>query len=111
MNEDNTLSESNNFLFKLRQARIFSLAEIIFGRCTERSFVRAVEQQNYGEVLRLLACGLDPRREDPHGKSPLEVAHVSGSNELRKAINLAIHLWEKGVLTDRGIILVDDEAK
>jgi hypothetical protein len=111
MNEDYTPTERKDFLLLLRQVRIFSLAEIILGRCTEKAFVRAVEQRDHGEVLRLLACGLDPRRADRQGKTPVEVACFSDFNELSRAINLAIQLWEKGVLTDRGIIIADDETK
>jgi len=111
MHEDYTLAERNHFLFELRQEKIFGVDEIIFGRCTAKAFVRAVEQRDHREVLRLLACGLDPRKADPQGRTPVEVAHFSDTNELSRAINLAIQLWEKGILTDRGIIIADDETE
>ena len=73
--------------------------------------MRAVERTAHSTTLRLLACGLDPRRADKQGRTPVEVARLSASKELQRTMNLAIQLWEKGILTDRGITEVDGEDK
>ena len=111
MNEEYTSAEIQEFLELLKQERFFSSDEIVRGRCTQNALMRAVERTAHSTTLRLLACGLDPRRADKQGRTPVEVARLSASKELQRTMNLAIQLWEKGILTDRGITEVDDEDK
>ena len=111
MNEEYTPAEIQEFLELLKQERFFSSDEIVRGQCTQKALVHAVERTAHSTTMRLLACGLDPRRADKQGRTPVEVARLSASKELQRTMNLAIQLWEKGILTDRGITGVNDEEK
>ena len=111
MNEGYTLAEIQKFLELLKRETPFNLEEIVLGRCTQKALMRAVERREHSTVVRLLACGIDPTRADRQGKTAAEVARLSASKELHRTMKLAIQLWEKGILTDRGITKVNDEDK
>ena len=111
MNEGYTLAEIQKFLELLKRETPFYLEEIVLGRCTQKALMRAVERTAHSATLKLLAYGLDPRRAVKQGRTPVEVARLSASKELQRTMKLAVYLWEKGILTDRGITEVGDEGK
>ena len=111
MNEECTPTEIQEILELLKRETPFNTDEIVLGRCTQNALMRAVERTAHSATLRLLAYGLDPRRAVKQGRTPVEVARLSASKELERTMKLAVYLWEKGILTNRGMTEVGDEGK